>query len=66
MIDRLWRGRRLMQSLWFSTGRPSGDFAIAGLAAMNWTERFVAKTVKRLRRKKKHRSTADHGHAAES
>lgn len=54
MIDRLWRGRRLMQSLWFSTGSSFGDFAIAGLSALNWTERFVAKSVKGLRRKRKH------------
>ena len=52
MIDRLWRGRRLMQSLWFSTGRSFGDLSIAGLSALNWTERFVAKTAKRLRRRK--------------
>ena len=36
MIDRLWRERRLIESLWIATGRRFGDFAVSIAPPMRW------------------------------
>lgn len=41
MINRLWPDRRLMQNVLVSTGRRSGDVAVAALPLLRWLKRLV-------------------------
>lgn len=42
MIERLWKDRRRVQSLWLSTGRWLGELLLAGLPLARATKRFIA------------------------
>ena len=36
MIDRLWTGRRLIESVVLSVSEPGGDFLVSILPALRW------------------------------
>jgi CelD/BcsL family acetyltransferase involved in cellulose biosynthesis len=41
MINRLWKDRRVMQSVLVSTGRRGSDLAVAALPALRWLQRLL-------------------------
>lgn len=43
MIERLWRERRTIESLWISTGKRFGDFAVSAAPPMRWLRETIAR-----------------------
>ena len=41
MINRLWKDRRLMQTVLVATGRRGGDLAVSVLPLLRWGQRLV-------------------------
>ncbi len=43
MIDRLWRERRLIESMWIATGQRFGDFAVSIAPPMRWLRKTLSR-----------------------
>ena len=49
MINRLWPGRRIIQTVLVSTGNPPGNLAVSAIPMLRWLKRLFANSRRRKR-----------------